>query len=128
MIEIFKDIPDYEGFYQVSNLGRVKKINRYKYSSCPFKFKKLRIKNGYFEIQLNKKMEAKFFTIHRLVMLTFIGKCPEGLQVNHIDGNKQNNRLDNLEYISAKENTIHAWKIGLCKGKRFKGKNSGNKN
>jgi hypothetical protein len=119
MIEIFKDIPGYEGLYQVSNMGRIKSLNVFHYNDDKEKILILKIKKDkYFEI----KIKGKYYLIHRLVMLTFIGECPKDKQVNHIDGNKQNNRLENLEYITSKENTQHAWKNGLCKGNGLKKK------
>lgn len=114
--EIWKDIPDYEGHYQISNFGRVKS----------FKYGKETIRNskyigdvGYNAITLNKpNHKQKVFRIHRLVMLTF---NPEGYfdkaTVNHIDGNKLNNNLNNLEWISYSNNNKHAYKIGLKSNK-----------
>lgn len=115
-MEIFKDIPGYEGKYQISNYGRifglVKKIER----------KFTLNESGYHRILLQIKKQHKTFLVHRLVMLTFVG--PSDLTVNHIDGNKLNNMLKNLEYCTSKENTKHAWRTGLCKP--FKGENHGN--
>ena len=53
--------------------------------------------------------------MHRIVMAAFVGICPEGYQVNHIDGNKGNNHISNLEYVTSKENVLHAYKNGLRK-------------
>jgi hypothetical protein len=117
MVEIFKDIPNYEGLYQVSNYGRIKALPK-KAGSSNRKERilkpiiKVGADNNYLRIMLYKNNKHRFCSIHRLVMLTFKGKS--NLQVNHIDGNKQNNRLDNLEYCTAKENTQHAWENGLC--------------
>lgn len=74
---------------------------------------------GYMRISLNprglkgKKVNAR---IHNLVAEAYIGKKPEGLTVNHIDGNKLNNHYTNLEYITYRENNLHAYKLGLKKG------------
>lgn len=98
--EIFKDIPDYEGLYQVSNKGKVKSI-------ITGKIRKTYIENnGYERIILYKNNKAKIHSIHRLVALIYIGK--NNLEVNHIDGNKLNNNLENLEYCTRIENMQHA--------------------
>ncbi len=69
---------------------------------------------GYHRIMLYKKGIRKEYLLHRLMALTFIGSS--NLEVNHIDGNKLNNTLSNLEYVTARENCIHAYKNGLRKG------------
>lgn len=110
MNEIWKDIPDYEGHYQISNFGRVKSL----------KFNKNKIiiprktKNGYFDINLCKNNYIKNYKIHRLLMLTFKSDnyFDEAI-INHIDGNKLNNNLDNLEWCTYQENSKHSYKIGL---------------
>lgn len=56
-------------------------------------------------------------SVHRLVVEAFTGEIPEGLQVNHLDGNKQNNHISNLELCTAQENTLHAYRTGLAKGR-----------
>lgn len=107
MIEIFKPIPGYEGIYEVSNLGRLKSQ----------KWGKERILspgvngNGYSMADLRKDGVRKCIDVHRLVMLAFVGESD--LQVNHINGIKTDNRLKNLEYCTASENTQHAFDIGL---------------
>ena len=57
-------------------------------------------------------------SVHRLVYESFIGSIPEGMQINHLDGNKSNNHITNLELCTAQENTIHAYALGLSKGKK----------
>jgi hypothetical protein len=106
-IEHWKDIPNYEGLYQVSNLGRVKSL----------KFGKERVlkprcdSSGYVQVVLCKGGEKKDYRVHRLVMLAFVSESD--LQVNHKSGIKTDNRLENLEYCTQSENTIHAYDIGL---------------
>jgi hypothetical protein len=115
--EIWKDVPEYEGLYLVSNLGRVKSL----------KFGKEKIlkprenSGGYMQVSLWEEGEGKLFKVHRLMMLVFIGESD--LQVNHKNGIKVDNRLENLEYCTASQNQIHAYKNGLNKG--LKGEKNG---
>ena len=106
--EIWKDIPNYEG-YQVSNLGRVKSLERIDARGNRLlkeKILKPQINDsGYYRIQLQKQSIKKTCRVHRLVWEAFNGQIPEGLQVNHINEVKTDNRLSNLNLMTAKENT-----------------------
>lgn len=118
MMEIFKDIPGYEGYYQASNMGRIKSLERVIVDSRNiriFKEKILKpiIVHGYCHVTLSKNGKRKAFIVHRLVLLTFKG--PSDLQTNHIDCDKKNNRIENLEYVTCLENIRHAYKNGLYK-------------
>lgn len=108
MQEIWKDIVGYEGLYQVSNLGNVKSLDRIDtYKNRKIKGKIIRPYKhsmGYLQVCLSIKGSRKHYFIHRLVYETFYGKIPEGLVINHIDEDKTNNYLDNLEAITQKEN------------------------
>lgn len=120
--EVWKDIPNYEGMYQVSNLGRVKSLERFVYFNDTGRTVKERIlatrlnKSGYSISALCKgnKMEGK--AVHRLVMLVFVGDSE--LEVNHINGVKTDNRLENLEYCTRSENNQHAYDTGLRKANK----------
>ena len=104
----------YEGWYDVSNYGRVRRMAEG--SNITFIGKILKpMKNsrGYFHVNLSKNSNKRIENIHRLVATSFIGLCPDGLEVNHIDGDKTNNRADNLEYVSSSENQIHSYSLGL---------------
>ena len=120
MQEIWKDIVDYENLYQVSNLGRVRSLDRIIVDSRnvrKFKgvdLKKHKKKSGYLTVQL----KHKDFQIHRLVAKAFIPNPDGKPQVNHKDGDKQNNRVDNLEWCTCEENINHAYKSGLKNGKK----------
>ena len=109
MHEIWKDIPGYDGVYQVSSLGRVKS-NR---------FNKERLltpsphKDGYLKVGLSKDKKLRSFTIHKLVMLTFVGDSE--LPIDHINFIKTDNRLLNLRYISHRENTSRSKKNGASR-------------
>lgn len=119
MEEIWKDIPGYEGLYQVSNIGRVLKPQHgamfgKHLRKFPQKFLKPKDNgHGYLlvSITLNKKSKNKY--IHRLVAEAFIVKPKGKTQINHIDGVKANNRVENLEWCTGSENNIHAYKTGL---------------
>ena len=103
--EIWKPIPNYEG-YMVSNLGNVKSVDRLSSNGRHLKGKPLRqvMIGGYLYVRLCKNGKMKNFFVHRLVMLAFVGKCSKGMEVNHIDENKENNCLSNLEYITKVDN------------------------
>lgn len=111
-IEEWRDIFGYEGVYQVSNLGRVKRLVGYQAKTE--RIIKPRIKNsGYEFVSLQYKRAKRNFYVHRLVARAFIGECPRGIDVNHINGNKKDNHIGNLEYVTRVENMKHARKIGL---------------
>lgn len=119
MCEIWKNvaIQPYSDYYMVSNLGNVKRIkecSKYNTSS-----KKLSILNqavgswGYKVVSLTVFGESKSFLVHRLVAITFLDNPLNKKQVNHIDGNKLNNCVDNLEWVTPSENIQHAYDSGL---------------
>ena len=119
MEEIWKDIKGYEGCYQVSSSGRIKSIERIVRGPSGNKKIKSRIlkefKNqfGYYMVSLFKNGKHKNFQVHRLVAHSFILNPLNLPQVNHIDGNKENNCVDNLEWITNRDNVIHAYKNNL---------------
>lgn len=96
--ENWKDIKDYKGIYQISNLGNVKNIQTNKYLSVETTIKK------YCRVQLWKNGEGKHYRVHRLVWEAFNGEIPEGMQVNHINERKNDNRLENLNLMDCKSN------------------------
>ena len=126
MNELWKPIKEYEGYYEISSLGRVKSVERKVYNPCvlgngcyrtvPERIRKPNIMKGYHCVALLKEGKTKVFRIHRLVMEHFGEKQPsEEYQVNHIDGDKSNNCIENLEWVTPLENTTHAIKNGLRK-------------
>lgn len=103
MEERWRDIPDYEGLYQASSFGRIKSLFK------SGKILKPNIdKDGYFRYALCKNGKRKDYYGHRLIALTFIPNVKGYEQVNHIDGNKQNNNANNLEWCTCKENVNHS--------------------
>ena len=123
--EIWKDIDGFEGYYQVSNMGRVKSVARTIFirTNIVGKTKPLSIKDRIISLQ---KERGKYFAaslwingvgvrirVHRLVAKAFIPNPKNKSEVNHIDGNKENNKSSNLEWATASENRTHAFRIGL---------------
>lgn len=112
MKEIYKDIIGYEGFYQVSNLGNVKRLN-YRNSGKERCLKNYLSHIGYYKICLSKNSKVITVNVHRIISQAFIPNPENKSQVNHKDGNKLNNNVENLEWVTSKENTQHAHNIGL---------------
>lgn len=106
--EIWKDIKGYEGLYQVSNIGRIKSFKRNESIMQPNDNGK-----GYLQVGLTKNGKRSYFKIHRLVAEVFIPNPDNKPEVNHIDGNKKNNTVENLEWCTTKENCQHRQKTGL---------------
>ena len=110
--EEWRDVISYESLYQVSNLGRVRRL-----ANSP-KCKTTRIlklqfnENGYLVIMLCKASRVKLHQVHQIVAEAFIGPAPEGKEVNHLDHNRANPRLENLEYCTHKQNAQYAAKCG----------------
>lgn len=103
-MEIWKQVPNIPNYF-VSNFGEAKSFNKHKAGII---LKPFTMPNGYMTYQLGRKHK---FLIHRLVMLAFIGECPDGHEVNHINGIKSDNRLENLEYCTRQQNALHLSKI-----------------
>ena len=122
--EIWKPIRGYEGVYEVSSLGRVRSLDRYvkHYTGVLRKLKgkylATTISNGYLSTGLTKNGKTKTHNIHRLMGVSFIPNPENKRCINHIDGNKLNNSLENLEWTTDKENLNHAWDNGLCENVR----------
>ena len=110
--EIFLDIPEYEGYYQASNLGNIKRLAGGLIKNDRI-MKPINNGFGYFSVPLCKNGVKKRFYIHRLVALSFFGVAKDGMEVNHIDGDKSNNKIINLEWASRSENQKHRYdKLG----------------
>ena len=126
MKEIWKPIKDYEGLYEISNFGNVKILarnyTRYNYLTKRYNIIKVKekitqgtINGGYRRICLTKNKVEKNKHIHKLVAEACIPNPNNYSYVNHIDGNKQNNYIDNLEWCTLYQNNTHAYKTGLRK-------------
>lgn len=131
MQEIWKDIPGFENIYQASNYGNIRALHY----GCRNKSNSLIIRkltptpnrdNGYLRVNLVTDGKDKRYYIHRLVATTFIPNPDNKPQVNHIDGDKTNNSVSNLEWVTISENHIHAFNTGL-KHKKFGIENANSK-
>lgn len=126
MLEVWKDIPNYEGLYQISNLGNVKSLcfgaRNIKKSNIVKLLHQSRNNLGYHKVQLYKDGKSKMFYVHRLVAMSFIPNPDNKPQINHKDGNKDNNTIDNLEWVTSKENLRHAVETGLRQPSQMKGR------
>lgn len=128
--EVWKDIVGFEGRYEVSNLGRVRSLERIvtygdRFHTIDGKIKKQTLKkrkikgsytyadDGYLIVSLYKNNKGNLRYVHRLVAESFIPNTENKDTVNHIDGNKKNNILENLEWATHKENINHAIETGL---------------
>ena len=129
MTEIYKDIPGYEKSYQVSNLGNVRSLDRLNSIGAKIKGKPMIARwhnKGYKQVDLSKDGKANTFKVHVLVLLTLVGKRPEGLIIHHKNEDKTDNRLENLEYQTQRYNVSVSIKnsssqyTGVCWSKQAK--------
>lgn len=121
--EIWKDIPGYEGFYQASNYGRIRSLDR----EVRGKYENIALKKGKiltphktivcgkerWEVKLSKNGKQFYFVWARCIYSAFYGPIPEGMQVNHIDEDPSNNKLGNLNLMTPKENSN--WGTGIAR-------------
>lgn len=110
-IIIFKKVPGYKKYYECSNMGTVRSFDRkVKTRNNKFTIRKGKTlkpqyhKDGSLYIFLWKQGKRKMFKIHRLVLLTFVGPCPKGMECCHNDGNSRNNKLENLRWDTPSNN------------------------
>ena len=119
--EIWKDIKGYEGYYQVSNYGRVKSLDRIISSSTSNTFYKkgqlikLRNKKGYYNVSLSKNNKSRHFIVNKLVATAFIDNPNNYNQTNHKDENPLNNYIENLEWCNSQYNNTYGTKLERVK-------------
>ena len=113
----WKPLVNYENSYEISNFGEIRGIDRIsgkRKGVVKGKLLKQSLNHkNYLEVRLYKNSKSMTKVVHRLVALSFIPNPLNLPQVNHIDGNKSNNRVENLEWVSNSQNQLHAYKIGL---------------
>lgn len=113
--EIWKDVPGYEGLYQVSNMGNIKSLSHYARNNKKGGLRltegrilsQYKMPNGYMQVQFSKNEGREKVYVHRIVAMAFLSNENGFSDVNHIDGNKENNSVDNLEWCSHRSNQIH---------------------
>ena len=119
MTEVIKDIKGYEGRYTISNLGIVRSLLTNKVLNPGI------TKFGYYRVNLrDENNKCKSFFVHRLVALNFLPNPNNYLEVNHIDCNRLNNKVDNLEWVSKEQNILYSFKYGKKSNKGIKNPNS----
>ncbi|SPF51194.1 conserved hypothetical protein [Candidatus Desulfosporosinus infrequens] len=107
-MELWKDIEGFEGVYQISTKGRLKSFKKLREG---FILSNKNSKKDYLSVVLTHKGRVRYARIHKLVAEAFIANVNNKPQINHKDGNKQNNKVENLEWVSGSENVIHAISI-----------------
>jgi len=111
--EIWKDITWYEWLYQVSNFGKI--LSKKRKNTKWWILRPWSNPRGYEIASISKNGVARYYTVHRLVALAFIPNPEWKDQINHKDGNKKNNRVDNLEWCTLSENLKHRYRVLGCK-------------
>jgi hypothetical protein len=115
-MEVWKDVVGYEGIYQVSNFGNVKRISSFRgvnkaylngYNLTPRDNGK-----GYLRIKLTINNKSKRVMLHKIIANAFIPNDKSYPYINHINGNKQDNRIENLEWCTQSQNCLHSVKLG----------------
>jgi hypothetical protein len=117
-MEQWRPATGFEGWYEVSSMGRVRRSRPGKATYVGKILKLHTRKSGHQTVSLRSCGRDRQTEIHRLVAAAFIGACPSGKEVNHIDGKPAHNVPENLEYVTRSENVKHAYRTGLLKARR----------
>lgn len=111
--EEWRPVVGYEGWYEVSNLGRVRRVGAGRGSTVGRILRTRPDRNGYRLVELHRERRRHGENVHRLVAAAFLGPRPAGMEVNHRDRDKMNSALANLEYVTPSENVAHAYRTGV---------------
>ena len=114
--EIWRPVKDFNGWYEVSNLGRVMRVRPGKATHCGLILKPSTSNRGRLRVTLTKNGQSKTMEVAMIVASSFLPPRPNGLQINHIDYNCKNNESTNLEFVTPSENILHAYKHGFVGG------------
>ena len=109
----WRDVPGFEGVYSVSSDGQVRREQRGHGATIGKLLRQHRKRNGYLFVDLCDGARRSTSNVHVLVARAFLGAPPPQCEVNHIDGNKENNRIANLEYVTRRGNIVHGLRTGL---------------
>jgi hypothetical protein len=113
MAETWRPVIGYDGVYEVSDFGRVKRIAPAYCNASQVRIMRPWLITGYPAVELYRSGKGKTHMVHRLVAAAFLGICPPRHEVNHLDGNRSNPALPNLEYTTHAGNLLHAFATGL---------------
>lgn len=109
--DIWKPITGFDGLYEISSSGQVRSLHkRNRGKIIPQRIDRA----GYYTIRLSKKGKNSSFYLHRIIAVAFVENLNDKPFVNHKNGNKLDNRISNLEWVSHSENMLHAYRMGLC--------------
>jgi hypothetical protein len=110
-VEEWKDVVGYEGIYQVSSLGRVMRVAGGHGATPGRIMKPMRDGNGYLQVSLYRDRKRARLYVHRMVAIAFLGQQPPGCEVNHKNGDRDDPRAENLEWVTRSENHRHAYRV-----------------
>ncbi len=113
IVEEWRSVPGYEGLYSASKTGKIRGERDNHQQPKQRILKPAKTKGGYLTVSLCKEQRKRTTRVHQVIMLTFIGRRAQNLTVNHKNGIKTDNRLENLEYMTQLQNTHHAMHMGL---------------
>ena len=118
--EIWKSVVGYEGIYEISDFGNMRSVDRFGLDGRKLQGRPLSPvlqSTGYFTFDLCGKKRMKPTGVHRIVAEAFMGRIPEKMVIDHLDGNPQNNHVSNLEIVTVRENTVRGRGCQMSKSK-----------
>lgn len=110
-MEHWKQLIRWESIYEISDLGRIRRVDGNNCAKVGYILKPIYLDSGYTSIRLRYKGRTERKLIHSYVMEAFVGERPNGYEINHINGNRSDNRLCNLEYCTPSQNKLHSYNI-----------------